>query len=383
MLKRKLNINIAPNESFFLWGARQSGKSTLLRQQFPEARRINLLESDTFVRYATQPSLLREELRALHEKPRLIIIDEVQKVPQLLDEVHLLIEEDHLSFGLCGSSARKLKRGHANMLGGRALRFELTGLSASEIPNWDLVQLINTGYLPRHYLNPQRAPEYLNSYVNDYLKEEIAAEGLVRNLPTFADFLSAAALSDSEVVNFSTIARDVGVSSQTVRDHFEILTDTLIGHWLPAWRKRPKRKTQTSPKFYFDDVGVVNHLAKRGKLVPGSAIFGKAFENWVYHELLAWKNYLSRGSELSFWRLSEKVEVDFIVDDMRVAIEAKASSRIHSDHLVGLRQLQVDNPNVAIRIVVCLETKRRLTEDGILIMPVNEFLDDLWSGAIS
>jgi predicted AAA+ superfamily ATPase len=382
MLRRLLKFDHRKSESFFLWGARQTGKSTFLRQEFPEAHFVNLLESDTFARYATRPSTLREELRAKLVPQKIVIIDEVQKVPALLDEVHLMIEEDQISFGLCGSSARKLKRGHANLLGGRALRYEMTGLSGAEIPDFNLVQLLNTGYLPRHYLNPERAGVYLRSYVSDYLKEEIAAEGLVRNLPQFANFLESAALSDSETVNFSTIARDVGVSSQTVKDHFEILTDTLLGHWLPAWRRRPKRRTVASPKFYFDDVGVVNVLAKRKSLEPGSAEFGKAFENWVFHELYAWKIYAKPDTELSYWRISDKVEVDFVIDDLRVAIESKATARVHSDHLKSLRQLKKDYPEIGQRIVVCLETQRRMTEDGILVLPAGEFLTDLWAGAI-
>ena len=366
---------------FLPLGARQTGKSTLLKERFPDAFRINLLESDTFARYATHPRHLRDEIRALPAK-KMVIIDEVQKVPALLDEVHLLIEDQGICFGLCGSSARKLRRGHANLLGGRALRYELTGLSGFEIPEFNLTQMLNTGYLPRHYLNPDRVNEYLNSYVSDYLREEIAAEGLVRNLPGFSNFLEAAALSDAEVVNFSTIARDVGVSSQTVKDHFEILTDTLLGAWLPAWRKRPKRKTVASPKFYFDDVGVVNHLAKRRFLEPKSFDYGKAFENWVFHELKAWMAYKSRSSELSYWRISDKVEVDFILDDMRAAIEAKASNNIHADHLKGLRELVKDYPSVQKRIVVSLEPRARKTEDGIMVLPAAEFLVQLWNGEI-
>lgn len=384
MLKRKLKIDLFPAESFFLWGARQTGKSTLLREIFPTATRINLLEADSFAKYATRPAALREELRAIPKQSptQLVIIDEVQKVPSLLDEVHLLIEEDQMSFGLCGSSARKLKRGHANLLGGRAIRYELTGLSAAEIPAFDLTRMLNTGYLPRHYLTPDRAVEYLHSYVSDYLKEEIAAEGLVRHLPTFSNFLASAALSDGEAVNFSTIARDVGVSSQTVRDHFDILTDTLLGHWLPAWQKRPKRKQVASPKFYFDDVGVVNTLAKRRHLEAGSSEFGKAFENWVFHELHAWQRYLKRDGELTYWRISDKIEVDFILDDMQIAVEAKASQNIHKDHLVGLRRLKDDFPEIKTRMVVCLESKRRLTDDGILILPYQDFITLLWQGEL-
>ncbi|MCX6128472.1 MAG: AAA family ATPase, partial [Proteobacteria bacterium] len=279
MLKRLIKIDILPSESFFMWGPRQVGKSTLLRSLFPASHIIDLLQADSFIRYSNRPQLLREELLAMAEKPNRIVIDEIQKIPLLLDEIHFLIERHQYAFALCGSSARKLKRGHANLLGGRALRFELTGLSAAECgPEWNLEQMLNTGYLPRHYLNPDRSDAYLRSYVNDYLKEEIAAEGLVRNLPVFSEFLRMAALSDTEILNYSTIARDVGVSSPTIKEYFSILVDTLLGTELPAFIKRPKRRTKQAPKFYCDDVGSVNQLTNRTNLEPKQMAFGKAFE---------------------------------------------------------------------------------------------------------
>ena len=205
----------------------------------------------------------------------------MQKVPALLDEVHWLHEHRKIRFALCGSSARKVRRGAANLLGGRAVRYELHGLTAAEIgKDVDLVRLLNHGYLPTHY-ESDRPERLLASYVGDYLKEEVAAEGLVRNLPVFSAFLNAAALSDGDLVNFANIARDCGVSGHTVKGHFGILEDTLLGRWLPAYTKRPKRRVVAAPKFYFSDVGVVNHLARRGRMQPGGELFGKAFENWV------------------------------------------------------------------------------------------------------
>jgi uncharacterized protein len=197
------------------------------------------------------------------------VIDEVQRVPALLDEVHWLIENHGLRFALCGSSARRVKRGHANLLGGRALRHELFGLVSAEIgADFDVVRAVNHGFLPRHYLSG-RPEALLRSYVSDYLKEEIAAEGLVRNLAAFSDFLSAAALSDAEIVNFANVSQECGVSKPTVREHFEILVDTLLGRFLRAYVKRPKRRVIQAPKFYFADVGVVNQLARRGRIEPG------------------------------------------------------------------------------------------------------------------
>lgn len=365
-------------ETFFLWGPRQAGKSTLLRAAYPDALWIDLLKADEYRRYATAPERLREELAAQPDV-RQVVIDEVQKAPALLDEVHWLIEHRPVTFALCGSSARKVRRGHANLLGGRAARYELFGLVSAELgPRFDLVRMLNHGYLPRLYSSdrPQRA---LHAYISDYLKEEVAAEGLVRNLPAFAKFLDAAALADAELVNNATIARDCGVASHTVASYFEILVDTLLGKFLPAYTRRPKRRVIQANKFYFADVGVVNVLAKRGALEPGGELFGKAFESWVHHELTAYDSYREKHGSLAYWRLASGIEVDFIVDDMRVAIEVKARRQIHGDDLKGLRALREDHPRVEHRYVVSLEPKVRRTEDGIVILPVEEFVERLWS----
>ena len=380
-VQRNATLPPAGTETFFLWGARQTGKSTLLRQTYPDALWVDLLRSEEFRRYLEHPEYLRQEIRQAGEPYPFVVIDEVQKVPSLLDEVHWLHENLGVNFALCGSSARKVRRGHANLLGGRAIRYELLGFTSAELhKDWDLGRMLNHGYLPRIYLS-ERPTRLLNSYVADYLKEEVAAEGLVRNLPVFSDFLNFASLSDAEVVNFSTIARDCGVSSQTIKEYFQILEDTLLGNWLPAYRKRPKRRVATSPKFYFSDIGVVNFLAKRGNIQSGSELYGKAFENWCFHELRACNLYSQAYAHLSYWRLAGGTEVDFIVNDMKVAIEAKASRKVSGAHLKGLRSLAKDHPNVKRRIIVCLEDKPRITDDEIEILPASEFVKILWSGA--
>ncbi|MFP4049132.1 MAG: ATP-binding protein, partial [Desulfovermiculus sp.] len=267
MFSRSLHLPPQGSETFFLWGPRQTGKTTLLKASYPRAIWIDLLKADEYRKYLTNPEYLRQELE-WKEDVSFVVIDEIQKIPALLDEIHWLHENRKINFALCGSSARKVKRGGINLLGGRAIRYELFGLVSSELgQNWDLVRMINHGYLPRIYLaqHPQRL---INAYIADYLKQEIAAEGLVRNLPVFSRFLDLAALSDTELVNFSTIARDCGVSGQTIKGYFDILTDTLLGRWLPAYTKRRKRRVISSPKFYFADVAVVNFLAKRGSLQP-------------------------------------------------------------------------------------------------------------------
>ena len=384
MFKRFLVLPDPGQETFFLWGPRQTGKSTLLKQRYPEARWLDLLNTDLFRRYAANPELLRQEIEA--EGPplgRQIVIDEVQKVPALLDEVHWLMENRGLHFALCGSSARKVRHGAANLLGGRALRYEMHGLTAGELgSDFDLTRLLNHGYLPRLY-EVARPTRFLDAYISDYLKEEVVAEGLVRNLPAFSSFLDAAALCDGEMINFSNIANDCAVSSHTVKSYFGILEDTLLGSWLPAYRKRRKRRLIQAPKFYFHDVGIVNRLARRGTLAPRSEMYGKAFENWVFHELSACRAYRELDLELYYWRLAGGTEVDFVLGDMRLAVEAKAGARITPNHLRGLRSLAEEHPQVGQRIVVCLEPRPRHTDDGIDILPAQAFVDRLWGRGLA
>ena len=386
MFERDLPLPPPGEETFFLWGPWQTGKTTLLRASYPGARWVDLLKADEFRRYVTNPERLRQEIEAEGAPAGgQVVIDEIQKVPALLDEVHWLIERRGLRFALCGSSARKVRRGAANLLGGRALRFELRGLTAGELgAGFDLRRLLNTGYLPR-MVEARDAGRRLDAYIGDYLKEEVAAEGLVRNLPAFSRFLHAAALCDGELVNFSNVAADCGVSSHTARAYFEILEDTLLGRWLPAYRKRVKRRVLRAPKFYFADVGIVNRLARRGILEPGSEAFGKAFENWVFHELSACVAYRELDEPLSYWRLAGGTEVDFVLGDGRVAVEAKASAQVGNRHLKGLRSFAAEHAEVAHRVLVCLEAGPRRTDDGIDILPAEDFVARLWhrAGSVS
>lgn len=377
MLDRALRLPPEPTSSFFLWGPRQTGKSSLLGATYPGAHTVDLLNARELVRFTTDPQLLREEVEAA--RARFVVIDEVQKAPALLDEVHWLIENRGVVFALCGSSARKVRRGHANLLGGRALRHELHGLVSIEVGDaFDVLRALNHGYLPRHYLAAE-ASEFIRAYVDDYLKEEVMAEGLTRNLPAFSDFLTAAALADGQLVNYSTISRDCGVSPYAAKEYFQVLGDTLLGTFLPAYRKRPKRRVVQTPKFYFADVGVVNHLARRGTLAPGTELIGAAFENWVFHELSAYRAYRNPGMQLAFWRLAGGTEVDFVVDDFRLALEAKATRRVHSDHLKGLREVAVDH-RVQRRAVVSLDERPRRTDEGIDMLPWRTFTTQLWAG---
>lgn len=383
--RREINISNQIEQSFFLWGPRQSGKSTLLRERFSEAFRVDLLRSAEFVRYTRDPGRLAEELRSAFsgrtraERP-FVVIDEIQKVPALLDEVHALIEEEGIRFALCGSSARKLRRGHANLLGGRALRYVLFGLVSRELGgDYDPILMANRGNLPRHY-GSGRYRAMQKAYVEDYLKEEIASEGLVRNLPAFSDFLRQAAISDTEIVNFENVARECGVSAKSVKEYYQILVDTLLGTFVPSFTVRAKRRTVSAPRFYFADVGSVNHLARRGELSPGDTLFGKAFESVVLHELRAHAAYSERDYDIRYWRLTTGTEVDFILGNMDVAIECKAVERIRADHLKGLEALSIEHPEIKERIVVCLESRPRTLENGIHVLPIRSFLASLWRG---
>ncbi len=375
-IQRKIGL---PSSTFFLFGPRQSGKTTLLKESFPDAFRVDLLRTDERIRYEQNPAHLREEVRALPAEQS-VVIDEIQKVPALLDEVQYLMQEERRSFALCGSSARKLRKTHANLLGGRALKRELLGFSARELgKRFSLSQMLNHGPLPPHYLS-EDAREHLAAYVDLYLKEEILDEGLTRNLPVFSTFLRAAAIGDTEVVNFSNIGRECSVASSTVRGYYEILEDTLIGAFLPAFTRRAKRRVQHAPKFYFRDIGIVNHLLRRGVIEEGSELFGKAFENWIFHELSVHQRTLVRPYPLAYWRLSSGIEVDFILGDAETAIEVKGKKQLQSNDVRHLEQFRVEYPEVRNLIVVCLESRCRITNGGIQVMPYQHFLDALWAG---
>jgi len=382
MYKRISTLPLSETETCFLWGPRQTGKSTLLRALYPNAKRYDLLLSDEYYRLLANPSLIREEClaenKASLEKIIPVIIDEVQKIPALLDEVHWLIENAGIRFILCGSSARKVKRGQANLLGGRAIRYELHPLVYPEISDFSLSKALNAGLLPRHYqsAHPQRLVE---SYVGDYLKEEIAAEALTRNVPGFSRFLIIAALTNGELINYQNIASECGVSAPTVKEYFQILDDTLIGKQLPAFRKRAKRRLISAPKFYFFDIGIVAHLTHRGKVEKGSELFGRALEHFIYMEILAHSSYSELNYPMSYWKTASGFEVDFILGNHELAVEVKSTSMAGNRHLKGIRAF-MEEYTARHYIVVSMDPKPRKTSDGIVILPWHAFLDRLWEG---
>lgn len=379
MYKRMQSFPDLGSESCFLWGPRQTGKSTLLRQLFPNSPRYDLLLSEEYGRLAGRPSGIREDLLAKPPAAGPVIIDEVQKIPQLLDEVQWMIVNKGFRFILCGSSARKLKRGGGNLLGGRALRYELFPLVFPEIPGFDLLRAVNNGLLPRHY-QAQDCSGLMQAYVGEYLKEEIAAEALARSIPSFSKFLEAAAFSNGETVNFQNIASDCGISAPTVKQYFQILEDTLIGRFLPAFQKRPKRRVVQSPRFYYFDVGLANFLLKRGAIARRSEAFGRAFEHFIFQELSAHSCYSGLSYPIAYWRTSSQLEVDFILGDHQVAVEVKGSEQVGPHHLAGLRAFRQDY-KVKKTIVVSQDPRPRLI-DGVSVLPWKEFLTDLWDGRI-
>jgi predicted AAA+ superfamily ATPase len=381
--KRCANIKIPRHQSAFLWGARKTGKSTFLHDHFPESIWYDLLKTDELRRLMAAPHLLREEL-LVASKERLkhpVVIDEIQKVPALLDEVHWLIENEKISFILCGSSARKLKRGAANLLGGRAWRFHFYPLVYKEIPDFDLIRALNHGLLPSHYLSEQPF-RILRAYIADYLTEEIQAEGLVRNLPGFSRFLELAGFCNGELLNYANIARDCAIDAKTVKEYFQILEDTLVGYLIRPYAKKAKRDLiSATPKFYWFDVGVASYLNKTKIETLQGVAAGGAFEHFILMELIAFLGLHEVNHPVQYWRSTAGHEVDFILNEGDCAIEIKITANPHMSELNGLRTFCNDY-KPAHALVVCQAPRRRLlsTENGVKIiaMPWQEFLIELW-----
>ena len=382
--KRVLRISIIPNPTkgsgaAFLWGPRQTGKTTLLRQQFPKARYYDLLDTALCAELTVRPSIFRQQILA--ELPHTVVIDEVQKVPDLIGEVHWLLENTSTQFVLCGSSARKLKRKAKNLLGGRAVEYHLFPLTSHEIPDLDLNRMLNHGSLPTHYLLDTPRP-LLKAYLNTYIKEEIVDESVTRNIPAFSRFLEIVGLTHGQQLNYANIARESGVSASTVRNYYQILKDTLLGFELPPWRRSRKRRLVETAKFYLFDIGVANVLhPELRQVTEGTDLFGRAFEHFLLNEVRAYCAYNQRDVPLSYWRTSSGFEVNLILGNMQAAIEFKASRDVRGSDLKGLRALK-DEHTPQRAIVVNRSTQKRTTEDGIEIIHWTHFCSDLWRGRI-
>lgn len=391
MYKRILDIGTILNrKSLFLLGPRQSGKSTYLRDQYPNAHTIDLLRPSEFLKYKTNPMLFGQEIEFQLQKNQqtLFVVDEVQKVPELLDEVHRLIEAHKgLRFILTGSSARKLKKTGVNLLAGRASRIYFHPIISAEygFDNYEqnLVQNLTCGFIPS--ILTSTAPwEDLEDYVALYLKEEIQQEAIVRGLDGFTRFLNTVALTNAQQLNYSDLANDAQVPPRTVREYYQVLEDTLIGNVLPAFEKTLKRKAITTAKFYLFDPGITNFLVGRKTLSAKTPEFGTLFEQAVFCELKAYLDYHRISDSLFYWRSTSQFEVDFLIrnpKDQWIAIEAKASSQPSVKDCRGLLALE-DDLKLKRKILVSLTNKPRLTEEKIEILPLRQFLEMLWSGEL-
>ncbi len=377
-VKRILKIDLEGTNAAFVWGPRQVGKTTLLNQQFPNAKVYDLLNTNLVTDLTLHPDHLRDDVLA-NSYP-LVIVDEVQKVPALLDEVHWLLENTKTKFILCGSSARKLKRGAANLLGGRAWRFESFPFTTAEVKIDNLENLFSRGLVPPNFfaIKPERN---LTGYLSEYLQEEIHHEALVRNVPAFARFLETLAATHGQLVNYANIASDAGVSPKTVKAYFQILEDTLLGHTLEPWRKTKDRRLIETAKFYLFDLGLVRALRGFPLIQKGTKEFGGFFEHFLIEEVRAYISYKEKRLPLSFWRTSTSLEVDLIVGDMDVAIEFKSTDNVGVKHLNGLKAL-IEEHQVRKALLVCCEKTARQREDGILILPWQEFCKRLWKGEL-
>jgi predicted AAA+ superfamily ATPase len=371
---RAITIDLPPRQSAFLWGPRKSGKTYWIKRHFPDAPLIDLLKTEVFADYISRPPLLRDQFK---EHEQLIVIDEIQKVPALLDEIHWLIENAKVSFLMTGSSARKLRRGHSNLLGGRAWRYVMAPLTFREVEGFDLESAFVSGLLPPHFLSTDPLQD-LRSYIADYLKEEIVSEANIQNIPSFAEFLKIAAIGSGELLNYTNVGRESGVSAKVTRAYFQILEDTLLGFRVQPWRRAKNRRLIETEKFYLFDVGVTNYLARR-KPKPGTPEFGHSFEQFILMELKAYQAYRNPELDIRYWRTSTGFEVDFILDEMAAAIEVKASNKIHQTHLRGLKALMEEHA-VKRSILVCLEDLPKKLDPSIEILPWRLFLEELWSG---
>lgn len=372
-----------PLTSFFVFGPRGTGKSTWIKNCFPSVPTYDLLDQSQALRFSKDPHALFMELRAF-SPGSWVVIDEVQKVPALLDEVHKLIEDRQIRFVLSGSSARKLKRESANLLAGRAITLSLFPLVSHEMSyRFDLAKAVELGTLPLA-VTGHDAKEFLRTYVTTYLQEEVKAEALTRNIGAFARFLEIAARQNGQTTNVSGIARDAMVGRPTVDNYFQILIDTLIGYWLPAWKLKRTNKQIAHPKFYFFDPGVARALSGRLPYPPLSEETGTLLETFVLCELRAYLSYKKLHYPLHYWSSVDQVEVDVLFERANgfVALEIKSSSQWRNSFGKGLRRIREELKNVRT-YGLYLGERPLVTDDGLEVLPVMDFLKKLWADEIT
>ena len=381
-MERFLDLSkLLDKNSYFLFGPRGTGKSYLIRNTLLKKSHsidyIDLLNSRLFMQLQNDPSQL--ENLAFNKT---VVIDEVQRIPEILNEVQCLIEEKNLKFLLIGSSARKLRRKSTNMLAGRAYRAELFPLTWKELKradSFDLGKYLLIGGLPKAYIDDE-GYDYLYAYIDTYLKEEIQAEALARNLIHYSRFLESTARMSSEMVNFTKVANDAQLSPNTVRDYYKILEDTLLGFLLPPWTKSVKRKAIQTPKFYFADIGLVHALRNIEHLDRQSDLYGKAFEHFICNEIRAYLSYSGKRTSLYYWRSKSKFEVDFVIGDL-VAVEVKAAGKVTQRDHKGLKAI-AEEKNWKHLVIVSQDKQIQSFNTGIRHQYWEDFLEDLWAGKI-
>ena len=378
MIPRFYQLSSELESSVFLFGARQTGKSIFLGMQFPNAVYIDLLDAKMRRRFRAKPELLYEMLQDKQESS-IVVIDEIPLVPELLNEVHRLIQQKNLRFVLCGSSAHKLKRKGHDTLGGRALPCYFYPFVSAEIAHLDLDKALLYGMLPPHYLakNPERL---LDGYIDVYLREEIKEESLVRNLDAFERFMEVAATCDGEIVNYENIASDCQVSAKTVKEYFGILSDTLIGYTIPSYTKVVKRKVVQAPKFYYFDVGVYNHLLNRTSLAPGTSEYGHCFEHFVIQELVAYIGYTHNRKKLTYWHTYNGKEVDAVIGEAEIGIEIKSTDEVQNKHMSNFKEYLEEFPNSRSIVVSRDPITRRV--GNVEVIYIFDFLRMLWNGEL-
>ena len=372
-----------PTRSVFLFGPRGTGKSTWIRERFPDATTYDLLDTGEALRLSKDPHALYRELATLSAGDW-AVVDEVQKVPGLLDEVHRLIESHRLRFVLSGSSARKLRRSGVNLLAGRAITTSMFPLVSAELSfEFDPERALLFGMLPMA-VTTDSPRDYLRTYAETYLVQEIQAEALTRNLGAFARFLEIAARRNGQVTNAAGIARDAGINRRTVQNHFEILTDTLVGFWLPPWKLKSATKQVRQSKFYFFDCGVARALTGRLAYPPASEELGPLAETFILNELRAYLGYSAQDYKLCFWRSYDGVEVDVLCETAAgfVAIEIKASSRWDRRFNRGLHRVRDDLGNDRTTCYGVYLGERAALWDDVRVLPLVDFLERLWAGEI-
>ncbi len=376
MYKRALDLSkLLTKKSILLLGPRQTGKSTLAKECSPTSLYYDLSEADTYREVSARPEIIRQRILP---GTKLLIIDEAQRLPEIFDELQVILDRDkQFRALLTGSSARKLKRTGVNLLPGRIWRRQLHPLVSCELGAPRIDERVCRGSLPG-IIDSVDFREELKNYVSLYLEEEIRAEGLTRNVGNFSRFLNIAALYNAEQINYTNIANDTGVKLNTVKSYYQILYDTLIGYELQPYRGTKSRKAVATPKFYFFDVGIVNELLGRFEIKQHGDLYGKAFEHLMFTEIRAALDYAGSDVPLNYWRSLSKFEVDFLIGES-IAIEVKGSQSVHAQDEKGLSALAEDL-KLQRRIIVCHERQRRVTESGIEIVPVEEFLSELWAG---